>query len=200
MLVTAGPISQLSPVLGAYHDSTVREGHYYEDEIEALHYATDARPHKTRHNPQMASLTEPNEAGPVPQIFITGHFLWTKRKTVYATPTASPALISLLLSSRAQGVLFVCTVVSFTSQHFNLHHTFSLQYIFNLALVAAFHSDREWREGFICQGYGRMRHPTFSRNEDGALCFTFIVQPSLQSGHMPRKRLPKLKSLDHCTF
>ena len=139
-------------------------------------------------------------AGPVPQIFITGHFLQTKRKTVYATPTASPALISLLLSSRAQGVLFVCTVLSFTSQHFNLCHIFSLQYIFNLALVAAFHSDREWREGFICQGYGRMRHPTFSRNEDGALCFKFIVQPSLQSGHMPRKRLPKLKSLDHCTF
>ena len=33
-----------------------------------------------------------------------GTLLWTKKKTVYATPTA---LISLLLSSRAQGALSV---------------------------------------------------------------------------------------------
>ena len=37
-------------------------GHYCEDEIEVLHYSTDARPHKMYHNPQMAGLIEPKEA------------------------------------------------------------------------------------------------------------------------------------------
>ena len=104
-----------------HHESTVCGGHYCEDEIEALHYSTDARPHKMYHNLQMAGLIEPKEAvnrcWSCPPNLHHRALLWTKKKTVYATPIA---LISLLLSSQAQGALSVCIVVSFTSQHFNL--------------------------------------------------------------------------------
>ena len=178
-------------------------GHYCEDEIEVLHYSTDARPHKMYLNPQMASLIEPKEAvsrcwSCPPNLhhraLCSGQ---RKRQSVPLIPLSS---VCCWVCGHKVHCPCAFWYLSHPSTLIYASHGLFLQYIFNLALIAAFYSDREWREGFICQGYRRMRHPTFSRNEDEALCFIFILQPRLQSGHMLSRRLPKLKSLDLCTF
>ena len=202
MLVTAVPISEHSPG-PAPRESAVHGGHHHENAIEVPHYRTDAESHRMHRNPQTANLREPDE--PVSGCWSCpphqGTLLWRKKRTVYVALHCLPTLICILPSSLVQGC---CPgALRYLSRPNNLIYPSRwrfLQHISSLALIATFHSERERRVGIICQGYGRIRHPTFCNKEDEAFCFAFILQPGIQSGHTLSKRLPKLKSLDLCTF
>lgn len=142
--------------------------------------------------------------GSVSQPCIMGHFAVEKERRELSISSPLPSSlssISLLLSPRARRCCLSALQRLSPPPRFNLCQPQTASPIYlKFSSCCCIVTWEGMVGGNICQGYGKWditRSPTTRTKHCYFVC---ILQPRIQSGKMPCKRLQKLKSLDLCTF